>query len=104
MLYICFSRIYNMHLSALSIVQFKNYEQADIELCPKINCFVGENGVGKTNLLDAIHYLALCKSNLNPVDTQNIRHEADFAIIQGVFERKEKEEKIYCSIRRNKKK
>jgi DNA replication and repair protein RecF len=102
--YICLSIIYDMHLSTLSVLNFKNYEQADLELSPKINCFVGENGVGKTNLLDAIHYLALCKSNLNPVDTQNIRHEAEFAVIQGMFSRMEKEEAIYCAIRRNRKK
>ncbi|MFC2090493.1 DNA replication/repair protein RecF [Bacteroidota bacterium] len=93
-----------MYLTSISIVNFKNYDQADLELSSKINCFVGENGVGKTNLLDAIHYLALCKSNLNPVDTQNIRHEADFAIIQGFFQRKSKEEAIYCSISKTKKK
>lgn len=93
-----------MFLTSLSVVNFKNYDQADLALSPRINCFVGENGVGKTNLLDAIHYLALCKSNLNPVDTQNIRYETDFAVIQGVFNRMEKEETIYCSIRRNKKK
>jgi len=93
-----------MYLSSLSIVNFKNYEQGDLTFCSKINCFVGENGVGKTNLLDAIHYLALCKSNLNPVDTQNIRYDTEFAVIQGTFIRKEKEEVIYCSIRRNKKK
>ena len=93
-----------MNLTSLSLINFKNYDQADLELSPRINCFVGENGVGKTNLLDAIHYLALCKSNLNPVDSQNIRYDTDFAVIQGLFERKGKEEKIYCSIRRNKKK
>lgn len=93
-----------MFLKSLSIINFKNYEQADLELSPKINCFVGENGVGKTNLLDAIHYLALCKSNLNPVDTQNIRFDTEFSVIQGVFMRKEKEETIYCSIRKNRKK
>ena len=93
-----------MHLKTLSLINFKNYEQADIDLSPKINCFVGENGVGKTNLLDAIHYLALCKSNLNPVDTQNIRYETEFALIQGEFDRMEKNEQIYCSIRKSKKK
>lgn len=93
-----------MHLSTLSVINFKNYEQADLKFSLRINCFVGENGVGKTNLLDAIHYLALCKSNLNPVDTQNIRHEAEFSVIQGLFMRKDKEELIYCAIRRNKKK
>jgi DNA replication and repair protein RecF len=93
-----------MHLKSLSLVNFKNYEQVDIPFSPKINCFVGENGVGKTNVLDSIHYLALCKSNLNPVDTQNIRFEEDFCVIQGVFSRNEKEENIYCGIRKQKKK
>ena len=93
-----------MHLTSLSLVNFKNYEQVDIPLCEKINCFVGENGVGKTNLLDAIHYLALCKSNLNPIDTQNVRYDQDFLVIQGLFERKGKEENIYCGIKKQKKK
>ncbi len=93
-----------MQLKSLSLVNFKNYEQVDIPLSGKINCFVGENGVGKTNILDAVHYLALCKSNFNPVDSQNIRHGAEFAVLQGVFERFEKEERIYCGISRQKKK
>jgi len=93
-----------MHLKTLSLVNFKNYEQLDISLSEKINCFVGENGVGKTNLLDAIHYLSLCKSNLNPVDSQNVRYEEDFLVVQGVFERLGKEENIYCGIRKQKKK
>ncbi|MFH0757066.1 MAG: DNA replication/repair protein RecF [Bacteroidota bacterium] len=93
-----------MHLKSLSLVNFKNYEQAEIPFSQKINCFVGENGVGKTNVLDAIHYLALCKSNLNPVDTQNIRYDQEYCVIQGLFNRKEKEENIYCGIRTQKKK
>ena len=93
-----------MHLKTLSLVNFKNYEQVDISLSARINCFVGENGVGKTNLLDAIHYLSLCKSNLNPVDSQNIRYDQDFLVVQGLFERKDKEENIYCGIRKQKKK
>lgn len=93
-----------MHLTNLSLLNFKNYDQADLEFCPKINCLVGENGVGKTNLLDAVHYLALCKSNLNPVDTQNIRYDQEFCVIQGQFIRLDKEENIYCGIRKQKKK
>jgi len=93
-----------MHLKSLSLVNFKNYEQVDIPLSAKINCFVGENGVGKTNLLDAIHYLSLCKSNLNPVDSQNVRYDQDFLVVQGLFDRKGKEENIYCGIRKQKKK
>lgn len=93
-----------MHLKSLSLVNFKNYEQVDISLSEKINCFVGENGVGKTNVLDAVHYLALCKSNLNPVDTHNIRYDQEFAVIQGVFQRLEREENILCGISKQKKK
>ena len=93
-----------MHLKSLSLVNFKNYEQVDIALSEKINCFVGENGVGKTNILDAVHYLSLCKSNLNPVDSQNVRHDEDFCVVQGIFDRLGKEENIYCGIRKQKKK
>jgi len=93
-----------MHLKKLSLVNFKNFEQVDIPLSAKINCFVGENGVGKTNLLDAIHYLSLCKSNLNPVDSQNVRYDQDFLVVQGLFDRNGKEENIYCGIRKQKKK
>jgi len=93
-----------MHLKSLSLLNFKNYEQVDIPLSEKINCFVGENGVGKTNILDAVHYLALCKSNLNPIDTQNIMYNQEFSVIQGLFERLDKEENIYCGIKKQKKK
>ena len=93
-----------MHLKSLSLVNFKNYEQVDIRLSEKINCFVGENGVGKTNILDAVHYLALCKSNLNPVDSQNVKYDQEFCVVQGIFQRFDKEENIYCGIRSQKKK
>ncbi len=93
-----------MHLRNLSLVNFKNYTQAELEFSNRINCFIGNNGVGKTNLLDAIHYLALCKSYFNPVDTQNILHNEDFSVIQGEFERNGKNEAIYCGIQRNKRK
>jgi len=93
-----------MHLKSLSLVNFKNYSQVEIAFNAKINCFVGENGVGKTNILDAVHYLALCKSNLNPVDTQNITYGQDFCVIQGIFDRLGKDENIYCGIRKQKKK
>ncbi|MBU2649343.1 MAG: DNA replication/repair protein RecF [Bacteroidetes bacterium] len=76
-----------MHLQKLNISNFKNYEDADLSFSPKINCFVGNNGVGKTNILDAIHYLSFCKSYFNPVDTQNIRHEQSFFSIHGLYSR-----------------
>lgn len=93
-----------MYLKSISLVNFKNFEEAEIAFSPRINCFVGNNGVGKTNLLDAIHYLCLCKSYFNPVDTQNIRYDNDFAVIQGVFLNDNKSNEIYCGIHRNKNK
>jgi len=91
-----------MFLKSLSLVSFKNYLSAELELTSGINCFVGNNGVGKTNILDAIHYLALCKSYFNAVDSQNITYDQDFSVIQGVFQRNDKEENIYCGIQRKK--
>ena len=93
-----------MYLKKLSIVNFKNYQQADFNFSDRINCFVGNNGVGKTNLMDAIHYLALAKSYFNAVDSQNIKHEQEFAVIQGEFIREDHTEAIYCGIQRNKRK
>jgi len=93
-----------MYLQSLSLLNFKNFEQAEISFSPRINCFVGDNGVGKTNILDAIHYLCLCKSYFNPIDTQNIRHQHEFAMIQGSFNSDERVDEIYCGIHRNKSK
>ena len=74
-----------MILDRLILNNFKNYVEADVTLCGNVNCFVGNNGTGKTNLLDAVHYLAFCKSYFNPVDSQNIRLGADFFAIHGHF-------------------
>lgn len=90
-----------MYLSNLSLVNFKNFSQAEYEFGPKINCFVGNNGVGKTNLLDAMHYLSLCKSFFNSVDSQNIRHDEEFFVIQGKYMRDGGDEDIYCGVKRN---
>ena len=91
-------------LNSLSLVNFKNYEQADFNFCPKINCLVGSNGAGKTNVLDAIYYLSMTKSSLNPADTQNIRYDTDFFVIQGEYLRNGVAESIYCGIKRGQKK
>lgn len=93
-----------MELRRLTLFNFKNYTQAEIAVDPSCNAFTGENGEGKTNLLDAIHYLALCKSYFHPVDSQNIRHDEDMAMLQGVFLHNDKEESVSCGIRRNQKK
>ena len=96
--------ITHCQLSALSIVNFRNYVQADFCFCPKINCLVGNNGAGKTNVLDAIYYLSMTKSCLNPADSQNIRYDTDFFVIQGEYNRKGEPENIYCGLKRGQKK
>jgi DNA replication and repair protein RecF len=93
-----------MYLKKLSLTNFKNYDQAELEFSPKINCFVGNNGVGKTNILDAIHYLSLTKSFFNNIDSANIKHSEDYFIIQGSFIRNEEEDSIFCSFQRQKQK
>ena len=74
-----------MTLDRLILTNFKNYTEADIALCGNVNCFVGNNGTGKTNLLDAVYYLSFCKSYFNPVDQQNIRIGEDFFAIHGHY-------------------
>lgn len=93
-----------MHLKKLSLLNFKNFADAELEFSPGINCLVGNNGVGKTNVLDAIHYLCLCKSYFNPVDSLNIRFGEEFAVIQGEFIREGKSDEVFCSIHRNRNK
>lgn len=93
-----------MHLKKLSILNFKNYPEAGLALSPRVNCFTGNNGEGKTNILDAIHYLSFCKSFFNPIDSQNIMHDEPFFLIQGVYDLNGEEEEIYCGQKRNQKK
>ena len=93
-----------MYLESLSLLNFKNLEEVDIRFSPDLNCFIGNNGAGKTNLMDAIYYLSFCKSFLNPVDGMNIRHEEDFFVIQGKYRRQEMEELIHCGLKRGQKK
>ena len=93
-----------MILKSLSLVNYKNFESQDFEFDTKINCFVGFNGVGKTNVLDAIYHLSLGKSYFNPVATQNINHDADFFVVDGIFDKHERTEKIIVSLKRGQKK
>lgn len=93
-----------MFLSQLSLINFKNYSQIEVEFSSKINCFVGNNGVGKTNLIDAIYYLSMCKSYSNYIDNQNIKFNEPFFAIQGKYVRNEQNEEIYCGFKRNEKK
>jgi DNA replication and repair protein RecF len=93
-----------MHLKSLSLFNFKNYKQIDFDFTSGINCFVGKNGAGKTNVLDAIHYLSTCKSYLNPIDKQNINFGEQFFIIQGKWEIEKQESEIHCSLKIGQKK
>ena len=94
-----------MILNRITILNYKNLEQVELSFSPKLNCLFGRNGMGKTNLLDALYFLSFCKSAGNPVDSQNIRHEADFFMIQGFYEEENGElEEIYCGMKRRQKK
>ena len=74
-----------MILDSLQLLFFKNYEEANLQFGPGLNCFIGDNGSGKTNLLDAIHYLSLTKSAFAAADAQNIKQQADFFVVKGKF-------------------
>jgi len=93
-----------MHLKSLILNNFKNYELVEIDFSAKINCFVGANGVGKTNILDAIHYLSLAKSFFNNIDSTNIRHGEDYFIIQGEMQKNGNDDQIYCAFQKQKQK
>lgn len=93
-----------MWLKQLTILNFKNYLESHLEFSPNANAFTGQNGAGKTNILDAIHYLSLCKSFFNPVDSQQIKVGQDWFMVQGVFENNDVTDTISCSLKRNQKK
>lgn len=95
-----------MFLKTLSILNYKNIEAADLEFSSKINCFIGDNGVGKTNLLDAVYFLSFTHSMFGNIDSQMIRHEADFFMLQGTYSHDdgETEEEIYAGMKRGTKK
>ena len=74
-----------MKLDRLSIINYKNIRQAQLDLSPKINCFIGSNGVGKTNLLDAVYYLSFCHSFFTNMDSVVITHDQDFFVLEGNY-------------------
>lgn len=93
-----------MILNKIQLIGFKNYEQAEADFSHKFNCFTGNNGMGKTNMLDAIYYLSFCKSYYNPADNQNIKKESPFFVIQGNYSLSDEVIEIYCGLKRNDKK
>ncbi|MBR1557590.1 MAG: DNA replication and repair protein RecF [Prevotella sp.] len=90
-----------MILEKLSVINYKNIAEASLEFSPKINCLIGKNGVGKTNVLDAIYYLSFCHSANNPIDSQVIRHGAEFFVLEGTYE---DDLHIYCGMKKGVKK
>lgn len=89
-----------MILKKLSILNYKNIREATLELSPKMNCFIGHNGAGKTNVLDAVYYLSFCRSASNPIDSQVIRHGEPFCMLEGEYE----DLVISCGMKRGQKK
>lgn len=93
-----------MILKSLSLLNYKNFESKTFTFNDTINCLVGNNGVGKTNVLDAIYHLSFGKSYFNPIASQNIKHDAEFFVINGAYKKENKEEKIVVSLKRGQKK
>jgi DNA replication and repair protein RecF len=93
-----------MYLKNSTLLNYKNFSEANFDFDVKINCFVGKNGVGKTNVLDSIYHLAYGKSYFNPLAVQNIKHNEEFYVIEGQFFKQEKEEQIVCSLKKGQKK
>ncbi len=93
-----------MFLKRISLLNYKNFPEVTFELDAKINCFVGKNGVGKTNVLDAIYLLSNGKSYFNPLAVQNIKHGEEFFVVDGEFEKNGRAEQILCSLKKGQKK
>jgi len=93
-----------MILKSLSLINYKNFDAINFDFDARINCFVGNNGMGKTNILDAIYHLSFGKSYFNPITSQNIKHDTDFFVIDGHYHRKERTEKVIISAKKGVKK
>jgi DNA replication and repair protein RecF len=93
-----------MVLKTLSVVNYKNFDSRTFEFDSKINCFVGKNGIGKTNVIDAIYHLSFGKSYFNPISSQNIKHGEDFFVVDGVYDKLERNEKVIVSLKKGQKK
>lgn len=90
-----------MYLKKISLLNFKNIVQEELSFCPGINCLVGDNGAGKTNVVDAVYYLSMCKSSLQMTDGQSIRHGAEFFLAEGEYATDGgKSERVVCTFSR----
>lgn len=93
-----------MILKRLTILNYRNIATADMEFSPKVNCFVGQNGEGKTNVLDAIHFLSLTKSMANSTDSMNVRHGEEMMMVQGMYDLNGTDEDISIGMKLHQKK
>ena len=93
-----------MYLKKLTLTQYKNITSKTFDFNPKINCFIGDNGIGKSNIIDAIYHLAFGKSYFNPIAVQNIQIDKDFFVLEGRYEKDGRDEKIICSLKKGQKK
>ncbi len=90
-----------MYLRKLTLLNFKNIARGELAFGPGINCLVGDNGAGKTNLVDAVHYLSMCKSAFGMTDGQSIRHGEEFFLLEGHYTTdRAKSERVVCSFSR----
>ncbi len=93
-----------MYIENISIINYKNINEAEVEFSQKLNCFIGRNGAGKTNMLDAVYYLSFCKSFFNSVDQLNINHDESFFMLNGNYKRFDSDEKISIGLKKGQKK
>ena len=93
-----------MYLKELSLINFKNYEEAEFKFSPRVNAFVGDNGAGKTNILDALYYLSFTKSYFIQQDSLNVKHNEDFFLVKGIYNKGNDELDLSCGFKKDKKK
>ena len=91
-------------MKKLTLTNFKNHGESNFQFGKRVNCFVGDNGSGKTNILDAIHYLSLSKSYFNKIDVQNIKFDEDFFILKGIFIKADEQSEIQCNLQKGEQK
>src|SRR5690554_6172471 len=96
--------IHFMHIEDISIVNYKNLKDVKVEFSPRLNCLIGNNGAGKTNLMDAIYYLSFCKSFFNAADQLNVCHTESYFMLSGNYQRQDSSENITCGFSTGQKK
>ncbi len=97
-----------MRLLRLQLLDFKNHSEVEMSLGRQVNCLLGDNGTGKTNVLDAVHYLGNAKGYFNPIDSQNIRHGQPSFMVEGTFAledgKEQEEDRVACAVIKGQKK